>query len=215
MRDVPHGARPRVSATVEPTLGVPRVLEEENHEEKFLPAHRPLLDGVRVARACLSTPGELFADNNAYSFQGQYTAPGCGPAFDFTIGAGTRTIDVVASTIPANDIVLKLYHNGALIAQQDTGTSPEPIHYATGADLETGKYSVVVCPFNGEAASRPRITPESSPCPSCHFRRSRSSRPARPRTRRRSIPSRTSRPGTRSSLRRRSWIRSGPRASRW
>src|SRR6266545_3203928 len=103
----------------------------------------------------LLTTGDLFADNNAYSFEGQYTAPSCGPAFDFTIGAGTRTIDVVASTIPANDIVLKLYHNGLLIAQQDTATSPEAIHYATGAELETGKYSAVVCPFNGEAVLTP------------------------------------------------------------
>jgi hypothetical protein len=103
----------------------------------------------------LATTGELFADNNAYSFEGQYTAPSCGPAFDFTIGAGTRTIDVVASTIPANDIVLKLYHNGLLVAQQDTATSPEAIHYATGAELETGKYSAVVCPFNGEAVLTP------------------------------------------------------------
>jgi hypothetical protein len=105
----------------------------------------------------LSIPGELFADNNAYSFEGQYTAPSCGAPFEFTIGAGTKTIDVVASTIPANDIVLKLYHNGILIFQQDTGTSPEAIHYAlpAGADLDTGKYSVVVCPFNGEALLTP------------------------------------------------------------
>src|SRR6266508_6980097 len=103
----------------------------------------------------LFAPQTVSADNNAYSFEGQYTAPNCGPAFDFTIGAGTRTIDVVASTIPANDIVLKLYHNGLLIAQQDTATSPEAIHYATGAELETGKYSAVVCPFNGEAVLTP------------------------------------------------------------
>src|SRR6266508_5130757 len=105
----------------------------------------------------LSAPQTASADNNAYSFQGQYTAPSCGAPFDFTIGAGTKTIDIVASTIPANDIVLKLYHNGILLMQQDTGTSPEPIHYAlpAGADLDTGKYSVVVCPFNGEAVLTP------------------------------------------------------------
>ena len=57
--------------------------------------------------------------------------------------------------VPANDIVLKLYHNGVLVAQQDTVTSPEAIHYATGADLDTGKYSAVVCPFNGEAVVSP------------------------------------------------------------
>ena len=105
----------------------------------------------------LAIRGDLVADNNAYSFQGQYTAPNCGAPFDFTIGAGTKTIDIVASTIPANDIVLKLYYNGILVIQQDTATSPEPIHYArpAGADLDTGRYSAVVCPFNGEAAVSP------------------------------------------------------------
>jgi len=103
----------------------------------------------------LLAPDRALADNNAYSFEGQYTAPGCGPAFDFTIGAGTRTIDIVASTLPANDIVLKLYHNGVLLQQQDTATSPEPMHYATGAPLDPGVYSAVVCPFNGEAIVTP------------------------------------------------------------
>lgn len=105
----------------------------------------------------LSLRGELLADNNAYSFQGQFTAPNCGTPFDFTIGAGTKTIDIVAGTIPANDVVLKLYYNGVLIIQQDTATSPEPIHYArpAGADLDAGRYSAVVCPFNGEAAVSP------------------------------------------------------------
>jgi hypothetical protein len=104
----------------------------------------------------LFTPKRLFADNNAYSFQGQYTAPSCGPAFNFTIGAGTKTIDIVASTdVPANDIVLKLFHNGVLVAQQDTLTSPEEIHYATGSDLDPGQYGAVVCPFNGTAVVSP------------------------------------------------------------
>jgi hypothetical protein len=105
----------------------------------------------------LAAPSALFADNNAYSFQGQYTPPGCGPSFDFTIGAGTKTIDVAASTIPANDIVLKLYHNGLVVATSDVLTSPEAIHYAaagnplTNANLDPGAYSAVVCPFNGQA----------------------------------------------------------------
>jgi len=105
----------------------------------------------------LAAPSALLADNNAYSFQGQYTPPGCGAAFDFTIGAGTKTIDVAASTIPANDIVLKLYHNGLVVATSDVLTSPEAIHYApvgnpvAGANLDPGTYSAVVCPFNGQA----------------------------------------------------------------
>jgi hypothetical protein len=102
-----------------------------------------------------STPTEVSADNNTFTFQGQYTAPACGPRFDFVIGPGSRTIDVVASTLPVNDIVLKLYYGGRVVAEQDTGTSPEPIHYATGSELATGTYQVEVCPFAGQATLNP------------------------------------------------------------
>lgn len=102
-----------------------------------------------------STPNKVFADNNTYTFQGQYTAPACGPRHDFVIGPNTRTIDIVASTVPVNDIVLKLYYGGQVVSQQDTGTSPEPIHYGTGNDLATGTYQVEVCPFQGQAVLTP------------------------------------------------------------
>ena len=102
-----------------------------------------------------STPEQVLADNNTLTFQGQYTAPACGPRHDFVIGPKTKTIDVVASTVPVNDIVLKLYYGGAVVAEQDTGTSPEPIHYATGNDLATGTYQVEVCPFEGQAVLTP------------------------------------------------------------
>jgi hypothetical protein len=102
-----------------------------------------------------STPSEVLADNNTYTFQGQYTAPACGPRHDFVIGANTKTIDVVASANPVNDIVLKLYYGGVVVTQQDTGTSPEPIHYGTGSDLAPGTYQVEVCPFEGQAILTP------------------------------------------------------------
>jgi len=91
---------------------------------------------LAIAIACLfllallavlpATPNSVLADNNAFTFQGQYTAPACGPRHDFTIGPNTRTIDVVASTVPVNDIVLKLYYGGQVISEQDTATSPDP-----------------------------------------------------------------------------------------
>ena len=102
-----------------------------------------------------SPPNKVFADNNAYTFQGQYTAPACGPRHDFVVGPNTKTIDVVASTLPVNDIVLKLYYGGVVVAEQDTGTSPEPIHYGTGSNLATGTYQVEVCPFEGQAVLTP------------------------------------------------------------
>src|SRR5688572_22863106 len=102
-----------------------------------------------------SIPNKVFADNNSFTFQGQYTAPACGPRHEFVVGPNTKTIDVVASTLPVNDIVLKLYYGGAVVAEQDTGTSPEPIHYATGNNLPTGTYQVEVCPFEGQAVVTP------------------------------------------------------------
>ena len=121
---------------------------------------------LRLAAAALITvlalPAVLRADNNAYSFTGEFTAPACG-SYTFTVGAATKTIDVVASTdVPANDIVLKLARGGSVIAAQDSATSPEAIHYAmpSGGDVETGAYTALVCPFNGEAVSensRPKI----------------------------------------------------------
>jgi hypothetical protein len=117
-----------------------------------------------------ATPEKALADNNAFTFQGQYTAPACGPRHDFVIGPNTRTIDVVASTVPVNDIVLKLYYGGQVISQQDTGTSPEPIHYGTGSNLAAGTYQVEVCPFGGQAVLTPSdyagvITVTEAPVP--------------------------------------------------
>ena len=110
---------------------------------------------VAIVALLPSTPNRVFADNNALTFQGQYTAPACGSRHDFTIGPNTRTIDVVASTIPVNDIVLKLYYGGQVVSEQDTATSPEPIHYATGNVLAAGTYQVEVCPFEGQATLTP------------------------------------------------------------
>jgi hypothetical protein len=105
--------------------------------------------------AALLLPNEVFADNNTFTFQGQYTPPNCGPKHEFSIGGGTRTIDVVASALPVNDIVLKLYYGDTEVSRQDTGTSPEPIHYGTGSDLATGIYKVEVCPFAGGTILEP------------------------------------------------------------
>src|SRR5258708_4698968 len=86
---------------------------------------------LRALALFLLASAAASADNNVFSFSGQYTPPSCGPAFEFTIGPGTMTIDVVAGNdVPANDIVLKLTHNGYVLKSADTATSPEEIHYA-------------------------------------------------------------------------------------
>ncbi|MDX6511874.1 MAG: extracellular elastinolytic metalloproteinase, partial [Gaiellaceae bacterium] len=91
-----------------------------------------------------------FAAGTPQAFSGSFTPPTtCGPYHDFTVAAGSTTIDVVASaTVPSNDIVLTLERpHGNVLASSDTATSPEAIHYAPSV-LPAGVYSVKVCPFN-------------------------------------------------------------------
>jgi hypothetical protein len=117
---------------------------------------RSLVVAAAVALLLL-LPSAATATNGVLPFSGQYTAPNCGPSFGFTVDAATKSIDVVATTsVPANDIVLKLLYGGRVVAQQDTATSPEAVHYANGdAGIPAGSYSVLVCPFNGIAAVSP------------------------------------------------------------
>lgn len=108
---------------------------------------------VFLALAALTfafVPATSHADTKVLTFSGSYQAPACGPPFTFDAGTGTTTIDVVATTVLAvNDIVLKLYSSsGALLAQTDTGTSPEAIHYQPSGGVAAGTYEVVVCPFD-------------------------------------------------------------------
>ncbi len=86
-------------------------------------------------------------------FSGAYVPPACstprsGP---FLAILGDQRIDVVAtSAVPANDIVLKLYHESDSVnpvASMDLLTSPEHIEYAPGGQIPVGNYFVEVCPF--------------------------------------------------------------------
>ncbi|HKC24218.1 MAG TPA: hypothetical protein VKF32_05725, partial [Thermoanaerobaculia bacterium] len=59
---------------------------------------------LRALALVLLTSAAASADNNVFSFSGQYTPPACGQSFDFTVGGATMTIDVVAGNdVPAND----------------------------------------------------------------------------------------------------------------
>ncbi|HWS55500.1 MAG TPA: M36 family metallopeptidase [Pyrinomonadaceae bacterium] len=94
-------------------------------------------------------------------FTGSFNPPTpgtCGaPSGPYTAGPGTQSIDVIATADnPVNDIVLNLYFGkpgmgGTVVASQDTGTSPEAIHYAPGA-IAPGDYYVEVCLFNDPTA---------------------------------------------------------------
>ena len=88
------------------------------------------------------------ATTTSEPFQGSYTASSCGPDHDYTVDAATKSIVVAASAdLPAEDIVLKLLHNGAQVASSDTATSPEGITYSPAGGVPAGTYTVRVCPF--------------------------------------------------------------------
>lgn len=110
---------------------------------------RTLLVAAGTALAAITATivvGSAAAETSTFS--GEFPAvPGaCGPFHDFTVPAGTTTIDIVATAdVPSNDIVLNLHRpRGTIVASQDTATSPEAIHYAVPPD-GAGAYSVQVC----------------------------------------------------------------------
>lgn len=78
----------------------------------------------------------------------------CGPLAPIPVPPGTQTLDVVASsTVPADDIVLKLLNPAnATVASSDQATSPEAIHYAPTGGVPPGLYKAQVCPFNSGSA---------------------------------------------------------------
>jgi hypothetical protein len=71
-----------------------------------------------------------------------------------TVAADTspavKSIDLAASFAdPSADLQLKLLRNGIAIQAQDTGSSPEAIHYEPAAGVAPGTYSVAVCHLAG------------------------------------------------------------------
>ena len=53
----------------------------------------------------------------------------------------------VEATLPVNDVVVVLKRDGAIVASQDTATSPEVLVYAPGGNVPAGTYTVDVCDF--------------------------------------------------------------------
>ncbi|MFM6852199.1 MAG: M36 family metallopeptidase, partial [Terrabacter sp.] len=89
-------------------------------------------------------------DNFAYNdvFTGSVTPTECGPkhAFDLTDDL-TRSITAVASGVPADDFVVKIFKGDTLLATGDTATNPEVATYSSAA-MPAGTYSAQVCPFD-------------------------------------------------------------------
>ncbi|MDQ1743046.1 MAG: extracellular elastinolytic metalloproteinase [Pseudonocardiales bacterium] len=82
-------------------------------------------------------------------FTAAFTDSGCGPAVPAgTVDAATKQIVVAAtSTVPSNDILLKLvFHGITVAASSDAGAGQEELTYAPAGGVPAGDYFVQVCP---------------------------------------------------------------------
>jgi hypothetical protein len=98
------------------------------------------------------------ATPSAGTFDATYTADGCGPRVAIPPAAGESSLAVAAAaTVPANDIVLNVFRNGALLGSADTATSPEAyvapalVPPAAASDV----FEAQVCPFAGSGPAAP------------------------------------------------------------
>ena len=88
------------------------------------------------------------------AFDGSVTGPCDTEKGPYTVGAGDAydsiSVTVVAQN-NANDTVLYLKRNGAVLVRQDFLTTPETLTYNPPGDVPAGNYTVQVCDFAGEA----------------------------------------------------------------
>ena len=84
-------------------------------------------------------------------------APDNGPWVVAAGDVGAIVVSVEAH-VPANDVVVNLKRNGAIVASQDTATSPEVLLYNPAGGVPAGSYTVQVCDFADGAAWTPPPT---------------------------------------------------------
>ncbi|MBC7798450.1 MAG: M36 family metallopeptidase [Pyrinomonadaceae bacterium] len=83
------------------------------------------------------------------TFQGAYTPmvfPCSATDHFFTVPAGRARIAVqVTAAVASNDLKVHLLLNGAIIQEEDTGTSSEALNYAPAGGVPPGNYQVKIC----------------------------------------------------------------------
>jgi hypothetical protein len=108
---------------------------------------RSLLAATAIAA---TLPLTAHAAPSAGTYQTEYTATACGARVAIPVSAGETALAVTAAaTVPANDIVLNVFRNGAQLGSADSATSPEAF-VTTKLDPPAAAGDVVeaqVCPF--------------------------------------------------------------------
>ncbi|MCP3422067.1 M36 family metallopeptidase [Nocardioides pinisoli] len=150
-------------------LTVPGFAQEQQVRRRALPmadgSVRPVLEanvvnvagGASLAFTTLvdAVTGEVLVrhnktENHVYNdvFTGTTTATECGPkhAFDLTDDL-TRSITAVASGLPVDDFVVKIFKGDSLLVAGDLATNPEVATYSSES-IPAGTYAAQVCPFD-------------------------------------------------------------------
>ncbi|WP_210504180.1 M36 family metallopeptidase [Nocardioides xinjiangensis] len=150
-------------------LTVPGFAQEQQVRLRALPladgSVRPVLEanvvdvtgGAALAFTSLvdAVTGEVLVRHNkvenfAYNdvFTGAITPTQCGPKHPFDLeDALTRSITAVATGLPVDDFVVKIFRGDTLLVAGDLATNPEVATYSA-ASIPSGTYSVQVCPFD-------------------------------------------------------------------
>ena len=111
----------------------------------------PLLAALTLA--ALAVPSA--ATPAAGTFDTAFTPTACGSRVAIPVAVGETSLAVAAAaTVPANDIVLNVFRNGALLGAADTATSPEAYVATTlPPAVATDVVEAQVCPFNPPTVS--------------------------------------------------------------
>lgn len=110
-------------------------------------AHTVLVDAI--SGEVLVRRNQVDNMDDAQAFQGAITATGCGPRHTFELTDDlTRSINVAALALPADDVTFNLYGpGGEVLLSQDLLTSPEVASYSADS-IPAGTYGIEVCPFD-------------------------------------------------------------------
>jgi extracellular elastinolytic metalloproteinase len=109
-------------------------------------AFTTLVDGITGDVLARHNKAENFAYNDV--FTGAITPTECGPKHAFDLEDDlTRSITALATGLPADDFVVKIFRGDTLLVAGDTATNPEVATYSSSA-IPVGTYSAQVCPFD-------------------------------------------------------------------
>jgi hypothetical protein len=109
-------------------------------------AFTSLVDGVTGKVLARHSKSHNFAYNNVFS--GAVTPTACGPKHPFELTDDkTRSISAVATGMPVDDFVVKIFQGDSLLVAGDLATNPELATYSAPS-IAAGTYSAQVCPFD-------------------------------------------------------------------